>query len=420
MVNRIFTPHPSPVPTYLSGNMRRNRTPSFVGTTRPQRRIGTALLAGLLLVAGAAGGPAQADLPSDVGRGPTVAVLPEPASKHWVWINDFVFPHMADGMAYLVDGDSGRYLGTLSTGYSFAHLLLSPDGKLIYSPETYFSRGTRGKRTDVVTLYDAGTLDVVGEIKVPPKRASNMPAMGNVVLTDDGRFLLIYNFTPAQSISVVDMKNRRFVGEVDIAGCAFAFPTGPRSFFSVCGDGSLVLVKLDDRGHARLRHTEALLPMGPDPVTEKPVRVGDTWYFTTYDGRIVPLNVSANRATVGPSWSLTSAAQRAQGWRPGGLQPMAVDARRGRLYEIMHRGDLATHKDPGKEVWVFDLASHREVQNIALKNLASSIQVSKDPAPLLYSIFIEGSQLDVYEAVTGRFLRSVDHIGTTPTLLITP
>jgi len=33
-----------------------------------------------------------------------------PASKHWVWVNDFVFPHMADGMAYLIDGDSGRYL----------------------------------------------------------------------------------------------------------------------------------------------------------------------------------------------------------------------------------------------------------------------------------------------------------------------
>src|SRR5665213_3289848 len=116
-------------------------------------------------------GPARAELPSDVGHGPTVATLPVPASKHWVWVNDFVFPHMSDGMAYLIDGDSGRYLGTLSTGYGFAHLLLSRDGKIIYSPETYFSRGTRGKRTDVVTLYDPGSLNVVGEIVIPPKRS---------------------------------------------------------------------------------------------------------------------------------------------------------------------------------------------------------------------------------------------------------
>src|ERR1700674_209161 len=71
-------------------------------------------------------GFARAELPPD--SGPPVATLAVPASKHWVWVNDFVFPHMADGMAYLIDGDSGRYLGTLSTGYSFAHVLLSRDG----------------------------------------------------------------------------------------------------------------------------------------------------------------------------------------------------------------------------------------------------------------------------------------------------
>src|ERR1700724_3653411 len=101
-------------------------------------------------------GSARAELTSDAERGLRVATLAVPASKHWVWVNDFVFPHMADGMAYLIDGDTGGYLGTLSTGYSFAHVLLSRDSKLIYSPETYFSRGTRGTRTDVVTLYDAG------------------------------------------------------------------------------------------------------------------------------------------------------------------------------------------------------------------------------------------------------------------------
>src|SRR5271168_678188 len=189
---------------------------------------------------------AHAELPADLTNGPQVAKLNVPASKHWVWVNDFVFPHMSDGMAYLIDGDSGRYLGTLSTGYSFARVLLSRDGKIIYSPETYFSRGTRGKRTDVVTLYDSGTLGVVAEIPIPPKRASNMPMIANAALTDDDRFLLIYNFNPAQTISVVDTTTRKFVREVESAGCALVYPTGPRSFFSVCGDGSLLLVELDD------------------------------------------------------------------------------------------------------------------------------------------------------------------------------
>jgi methylamine dehydrogenase heavy chain len=376
-------------------------------------------LAALILCALPAGF-VHADLPSDSERGPQVATLAVPPSKHWVWVNDFVFPHMADGMAYLVDGDSGRYLGTLSTGYGFARVMLPRDGKLIYSPETYFSRGTRGKRTDVVTLYDPATLKAVGEIPIPPKRSSNVPMMANQVLTDDERFLLIYNFNPAQSVTVVDTKLRKFVREIETPGCALVYPTGPRSFFSVCGDGSLSLVDLDDSGAARQKRTPPLFDLAADPVTEKAVRIGRIWYFVSFAGRIYPLDAGADRAAMGPTWWLTSEAERKAGWRPGGVQQLAVNSQKSLLYAIMHRGGPETHKDPGKDVWVFDVSARQRVQQFALKKLASSIQLSSDAQPLLYSIFIDGTDLDIYEAASGRLLRSVDHIGTSPTLLVAP
>jgi len=357
-------------------------------------------------------GSAHADLPSDLGNGPEVRTLAVPASKHWVWVNDFVFPHMADGMAYLIDGDSGRYLGTLSTGYSFAHVLLSRDGKLIYSPETYFSRGTRGKRTDVVTLYDTGTLKVLGEIAVPPKRSSNLPMMANDVMTDDDRFLLIYNFNPGQSVTVVDTTTRKFVREIETPGCALVYPTGPRSFFSVCGDGSLSLVVLDDTGAAQQKRTRPLFDMAADPITEKPVRIGSTWYFVSFAGRIYPLQAGPQQASVGPSWWLTTETER--------IQQLAVDSHQSRLYAIMHQGGVETHKDPGKEVWVYDLHTRQRVQQFVFKNLASSIALSSDAKPLLYGIFINGTDLDIYDAAAGKLLRSVDHIGTTPTIMVTP
>ncbi len=363
---------------------------------------------------------ARAELPSDIGRGPQVAELKVPASKHWVWVNDFVFPHMADGMAYLIDGDTGRYLGTLSTGYGFARVVLSGDGKLIYSPETYFARGTRGKRTDVVTLYDAGTLLAAGEIIIPPKRASNLPMMANSVLTDDGRFLLIYNFNPAQSVTVVDTKLRKFVREIETPGCALIYPTGPRSFFSVCGDGSLSLAALDDAGAAHQTRTQPVFDLAKDPVTEKAVRIGKTWYFVSFAGRIHPLEVGPTQAVAGPAWWLTTDAERKAGWRPGGVQQLAVNAQKSRLYSIMHRGGIETHKDPGKDVWVYDVSTRQRVQQFALKNLASSIQVSNDPQPLLFSIFIDNPNLDIYDAAGGNWLRSVGHVGTTPTLMVTP
>lgn len=363
---------------------------------------------------------AHAELPSDLNNGPTSATLQVPPSKHWVWINDFVFPHMVDGIAALIDGDTGRYLGSLSTGFGSVRVLLALDGRLIYSPETYFSRGTRGKRTDIVTLYDAATLSPVGEIPIPPKRSSNLPMMNNQVLTDDGRFLLIYNFTPAQSMTVVDTKTRKFVREIETPGCALAYPTGPRSFFSVCGDGSLLLVALDENGLGQERRSAPLLSMGEDPVTEKAVRIGQIWYFVTFDGRILPIEADSHSAALGPTWWLTSDAERKAGWRPGGLQQLAVNASNSHVYAIMHRGDRASHKEPGKDVWVFDVATHQRVQQIALRNLAGSIQLSSDQKPLLYSLSMDSTDLDIYDGSSGTFLRSVAHVGTTPALIVTP
>jgi methylamine dehydrogenase heavy chain len=350
-----------------------------------------------------------------------VQSLPTPTPPHYIWVNDFVFPHMVSGKAMLVDGDSGRFLGELNTGFGSVRVVLSPDGQLIYSPETYFSRGTRGVRTDVVTLYDSAHLAPVGEIVVPPKRSSNMPMMANAQLTDDGRFLLIYNFTPAQSITVVDTKARKFVGEVETSGCALVYPTGPRSFFSLCADGALLHTVLDDTGHSKSSdRTQPLFDVDHDPVTEKGVRVGDTWYFVSFGGTMYPVRNENGSLKLQQTWSLLSAAEKTQGWRPGGLQQLAVHTGLNRLYSIMHPGPPETHKDPGREVWVYDLVRRSRIQTIAMKNNSGSIQVSHDPHPLLFSIFIESNVLDVYDATSGTYLRSVNDIGTTPTVLVSP
>jgi methylamine dehydrogenase heavy chain len=389
----------------------------YQGLTPQKRRSMRPVICTFLLLLN---GSALAELTPDLGRGPSMATLAVPPSRHWVWVNDFVFPHMSDGMAYLIDGDSGRYLGTLSTGYSFTRVVLPRDGKLIYSPETYFARGTRGKRTDVVTLYDPATLEPRGEIAIPPKRSSNLPMMADAVLTDDDRFLLIYNFNPAQSVTVVDTSARKFVREVETPGCALIYPTGPRSFFSVCGDGSVLLVALDDAGAAHQRRTRPLFDLSLDPVTEKAVRIGNTWYFVSFSGRIYPLKTGPDQVVPEQSWPLTTDAERATGWRPGGIQQLAVNAQKSLLYAIMHRGGVETHKDPGKDVWVFDVSTRQRVRQITLKGLTSSIQLSSDPQPLLYGIFIDSSILDVYDASSGKLLRSVEHVGTTPTIMVTP
>ena len=380
-------------------------------------RVARAALLALTCALGRIG--AAADLqPDPAGK---VQSLAKPAPPHWIWVNDFVFPHMVSGKAMLVDGDTGRFLGELNTGFGAMRVVPSHDGQVIYSPETYFSRGVRGTRTDVVTLYDPANLTPLGEIAIPPKRSSNMPMMANVQLTDDGRFLLIYNFTPAQTITVVDTRARKFVGELETSGCALVYPTGPRSFFSLCADGALLHTVLDDTGHAKKSdRTEPMFDVGRDPVTEKGVRVGDTWYFVSFGGTMYPVKVEQGSLKPQKTWPLMTDTEKAQGWRPGGLQQLAAHAGLNRLYSIMHQGPVETHKDPGREVWVYDLARKQRVQKITMQHDAGSIQVTRDSHPLLFSVFIDSNVLDVYDAASGRFLRSVTDIGTTPTVLVMP
>jgi hypothetical protein len=57
---------------------------------------------------------------------------------------------------------------------------------------------------------------------------------------------------------------------------------------------------------------------------------------------------------------------------------------------------------------------------MTLQNDAGSIQVTHDAHPLLFSIFIGSTTLDVYDATSGSWLRSVQNVGTTPTILVTP
>jgi methylamine dehydrogenase heavy chain len=346
--------------------------------------------------------------------------LPAKPGAHWVWVNDIVFHHMADGKAFLLDGDSGRMLGMLSTGFGFNGVVLPRNRSVILSPETYFSRGTRGTRTDVVSLYDPSKLNPVGEIGIPPKRASSLPMVANAALTDDDRFLLIYNFTPAQSITVVDLQTRKLVGEIGIAGCALVYPTGARRFFSLCSDGTALSVQLDETGGAAAKtKSPRLFDAESDPVTEKAVRDGNSWLFASFAGDIVPVETSGAAIRVGKRWSLTSPAERKLGWRPGGMQHMAMHAGSRRLYSLMHQGGADTHKDPGTEIWVYDLTSKQRTQRIALQGPATSIAVSNDAKPLLFSIFIGAPKVDVLDARSGRLLRSIGEIGFTPSTLVT-
>ncbi|MEE9609578.1 MAG: amine dehydrogenase large subunit [Myxococcota bacterium] len=395
-----------------------------------RRLMGAAVL--LVLAAGLLHAEVPIERPGRVER------VPEPLGPHWVWASDVLLRRSA-----LLDLDRGAFVGMISTGYLSPWAAFARSRREFYLPETYYSRGSRGVRTDVVTIYDATSLAPAGEVVIPPKRAINVLPSANAALSDDDRFLAVFNMTPATSLSVVDLERREFAGEITTPGCSLVYAAGPRRFLTICADGSLLTVTLDERGReASKRRSEPFFDPEADPVTEKAVRYGDLWLFVSFEGYVHPVDVSGDEPRAGERWSLIDDEGRRRSWRVGGSQHLAVHEPTGRLYSLMHRGGADTHKSPGFELWVYDLETRQRIQRIALRHpgLAflsetvafgqswiwpfhrlwdflldhvvpnpglNQVQVTQDDAPLLITGSRFGGSLAVYDALSGEFLRRV-------------
>jgi methylamine dehydrogenase heavy chain len=393
-----------------------------------QRGCQGAVLRGIFLLLLFPFSTASADVPVEtIGR---VEVLDRPFDPHWLWAADASSAKLA-----LVDLDEGVVLGQISTGWGMPDAVFSRTRPEVYIPETYYSRGTRGVRTDVATIYDARTLGVVDEVLLPPKRAINPLPIGNSALSDDDRFLAIFNMTPATSLSIVDLETRSLVGEVSTPGCSLVYAVGVRQFATLCADGGLLIIELDDTGAvARRIRTEPFFDPQSDPVTEKAVRWHDRWIFVSFGGWVHAVDFSGPEPQFESPWSLLSDEDREESWRVGGLQHLALHAATGRLYSLVHKGGDDTHKQSGEEVWVYDLEARERVERIELRNPSFSfmgyplpigsdwlnaflldhivptigidqIAVTQDDEPLLVTGAKYTGALCVYDARSGALLR---------------
>jgi methylamine dehydrogenase heavy chain len=357
--------------------------------------------------------PALAQLQPEELKKESLAEVMQP---HWVWVNDISFDRMLDGRAYLVDADKGQMLGMISSGYGHGILMLAEDGKTFAVPSTFLARGTRGERTDVVTFYKTSDLTPGAEPVIPAKRYNGMPFLSVSPVMPGGRFSLVYNFTPEQSVTVIDMQAQKMVGEFATSGCSLVYPTGPSKFFLICGDGALQPATLDAEGKVTLGKTSKKLFADEDPVTEKGVWTGSQWLFFTMAGKVHVIDHSKDVPTIAKTWSLTTPADE-KDWRPGALQTAAYHRGTGRLYVLMHRGGADTHKDPGTEIWVYDAAKGTRIERIALESPVMSVAVSQDDKPLLYTTMFGETDLKVRDALTGKLLRKVDGFGPTMTII---
>jgi methylamine dehydrogenase heavy chain len=343
---------------------------------------------------------------------------------HEIFIVDPSGDAATDGRIYVYDADARKELGQIDAGF-LPGFAISPDHKTSVAATTYFSRGSHGTRTDVMEFTDNGTLDHAGEAIIPPKHAQSLPSTWNTAFSSDGKRVYVSNLTPAASVSVVDAHSRKLVGEIDMAACVLALPSGPSKFTALCESGKALTITLDAAGkESRRIMSEPFIDVEHDPAFANASPWQRGYVFTTFHGMVRTANFRGDQAVFGAAWPRVTEAERAAGWRPGGLQPTAVHDKLHRLYVAMHQGADGSHKEPASEIWVFDLNSRKRIARWSLADqkippLVVSLQVSQDDRDVLYGLTLTGD-LVVLDAQTGKLHSITRHVARTPTLLVNP
>lgn len=344
------------------------------------------------------------------------ATLPQKYPSTWLFVHDLYFASLLDGRAAVVDvGSDNRNLKGQISVAQFGNLTPSTTRSEIYVGETFYSRLTRGERTDVITIYDAATLAPKGEIVLPGgKRGLFVTTKNSLQLTNGEKWLLVFNFTPGASVSVIDLDARKVISEIETPGCSQIYPTGARSFATLCAEGTIASVQLDENGKAiKTVTSKPFNDIDHDPMFMMPAMVGKTAWFTTFKGNFRGIDFSGDAAKVLPLFSIPKQAGGNPEWRPGGWQVISADPA-GLLYVLMNQaGREGSHKDGGNEVWVVDPKKKALVKRIPLKNHTLSVELTNDSKPLLVAARVDG-QLDVYAAPGGDFVRSIGGVGVNP------
>jgi len=363
-------------------------------------------------------GTAAADLPVEtVG---SVETLPAQHPETWIYAHDTNFYALSDGKVVVVDVGAGSHemRGSIPAG-QFASFIASSTRPELYVAETYYEKRIRGTRFDVVTVYDKSTLALVAEIELPGGKRGQLVTFENTLqLLNGERWLAVFNFTPAASVTIIDVVDRKILSEAQIAGCSLIYPAGARSFVSLCSDDTMLVTQLDDAGQvAKQFHTDRFFNADTDPLFMVPAMIGRVAYLPSFNGDVQPIDLGADTPKVLPRWSMLGEEDKAGKWRPGGWQMVTADSA-GRLYVLMHAdGYNGSHKNGGSEVWVFDVASGKRLERRVLKNWGISIEVTAGKDPYLV-VTNSDFTLDVYRAKSGEFVRMIgDHIAEMPLLL---
>lgn len=335
---------------------------------------------------------------------PELEAVTLPAPKpSWVFVErGFVVPGNT-----IYDTDTGKMLGMVEAS-TLSDLAIDPAGKAYYVSESIWTKGWRGTRQDMITVYDPATLKLKTEISMPGRILIGGRKF-NFVIADEGKTAYVYNLDPASSVNVVDLAKGKFVKKIELPGCASLMPVTGVGFSALCSDGSLATVKTAG-AKPEITRSAPFFSATNDPIFDNFGfdRAKQTAVFLTYTGQVYTAKLGAT-PTISEPFSIQAAAGVSPAdtkpldvhWYPGARQGLAYHLGTGHAFVLMHTGEYWTHKEPGTEIWELDVAAKKVVKRIPLEDPASSIAVTQEPNAKLV-LGTEGGNLLILDAKTGE------------------
>lgn len=397
---------------------------------RKDTRIRAALLAslpalGLAMALSVRAGSLNERLPplpiEPIGR---VATLAADFPESWMYVDEISFANMFGGKIILMDVAETRpakRIKAMADKALIGNFTQARSRNEFYIMETFHERGARGKRTDVLAIYDKTTFNIVKELlwdETGTVRVQALPERYSMTLTADERFLLVSNFSPAASFTVVDLDTREIVTTIGTPGCVLTYPTGKNGVSSLCNNGGLLSTVLDNNGYMQAQYQIApFFDTDKTPIYERPAIVDGIAYFPSFAGLVHAIDLRGDVAAHLETWSLVSAQERRQNWRPSGLALIDTDEQ-GLVYLLMNPGGHDGSQTHGSEhVWVFDMAAKQRLRAIDLPSFGISLALSRGARPKLV-VTNADMNLDVLDARSGAFMQTISDFGNTTPLLL--
>lgn len=373
------------------------------------RVIPGALLAGMLAAAYPLPAMAEAVVPE--AEEPGVMTM-EPPKPSWFYVRG----GWGSAGSSIFDAGTGKMVGMVSTSRD-SDMAIDPSGKFYYVAETMWSKGNRGTRQDMVSVYDSKTLKLVTEIPTPGRLIVGGFST-NFVLTDDGKTAYDYNFDPASSVNIIDMTRRKFVRAVELPGCAGIIPNPGVGFSSLCADGTIATVAL--KGTTQdITRTEPFFDAAADPIYSNTLydRKKKQVVMVSYTGLVRTATIGAEVQVSAPFSIQEAGGMKAAdvkpldiAWYPGGMHPAALHRSSGTLWVLMHKGEYWTQKEGAEEIWGVDLAARKVVKRIPVEGAPRNIQITQDDAAVIM-VNGDGNNATIIDSRTGEVKHEIKDAG---------